>query len=215
MDSKTEVLADKEFKKFLEPYKTQLDKEMNEIIGIAPVNMPVHAPESLLSNFTADAFRQVASAYLKSPVDIAIVNLKGLRTQIPAGEITVSKVFELMPFENELVLLWLKGSDLNDLLQFFASIGGEGVSGLKMGIKNGKAVDVRVGGKPVDPAKDYIIATNDYLAEGNDGMSQLAKNDKRIDTGMKIREMLIDYIKNETSKGHKIESKRDGRIIQY
>ncbi|MPM97222.1 Mannosylglucosyl-3-phosphoglycerate phosphatase [bioreactor metagenome] len=188
---------------------------MNEVIGIAAQNMPVSAPESLLSNFSADVYLQIGTEYLKSPVDIAIVNIKGLRTSIPAGEIKVSKIFELMPFENELVIVWLRGSELSDLLQFFASIGGEGVSGIKMGIKKGMATDILVGGKVLDPEKVYVIATNDYLAEGNDGMKQLTGHVKRIDTGIKIRDMLIDFIRKETAKGNEITSKLDGRIAIY
>jgi 2',3'-cyclic-nucleotide 2'-phosphodiesterase (5'-nucleotidase family) len=117
-----------------------------------------------------------------------------------------------MPFENELVILWLKGDKLTGLIQFFAKIGGEGVSGLRMHIANGRAVDVTVGGKPIDPDKLYSIATNDYLAGGNDGMVQLAQYVKRINTGLKIRSVLIDYIKNETKKGNMIQAKLDGRI---
>lgn len=215
LDKETEQLADSSFKVFLAPYKAQLDVKMNEVIGVASQNMTVSAPESLLSNFSADVYRLMAAEYLKSPVDIGIVNIKGLRTSIPAGEIRVSRIFELMPFENELVLVWLKGSELLELLQFFASIGGEGVSGMKMLINNGMATDVLIGGKGLEPEKIYIIATNDYLAEGNDGMKQLTRNIKRVDTGVKIRDMLIDFIRQETAKGNEIASKLDGRITIY
>jgi 2',3'-cyclic-nucleotide 2'-phosphodiesterase (5'-nucleotidase family) len=215
LDSSTEELADKSFNNYLGPLKSQLAEKMNEIIGIAAEDMRVYAPESLLSNFSADVYRQVASEYLGFSVDIAIVNIKGLRSNIPAGEIKVSKIFELMPFENELVVIWLKGSELSGLLQFFASIGGEGVSGIKMGIKKGVATDIFICGKSLDQERTYVIATNDYLAEGNDGMNQLTKNIQRTDTGIKIREMLIEYIKKETAKGNIITSKLDGRISIY
>ncbi|MFA5044890.1 MAG: 5'-nucleotidase C-terminal domain-containing protein, partial [Paludibacter sp.] len=156
--------------------------------------------------------RQAASEILSEKVDIAVVNLGGLRTVIPAGNITVGKVFELMPFENELVVLWLKGDKLYDLLQYFAGMGGEGVSGLRMEIQNGKAVNITVNGKALDKEKIYSIATNDYLAGGNDKMVQLAQYEKRVNTGVKIRTVLLDYIKGETKKGNKIQSKLDGRI---
>lgn len=215
LDKSTEVFADENFKAFLNPYKMQIDEKMNEVIGVAAEDMRVHAPESLLSNFCADVYRQVAAGYLGETVDVGIVNIKGLRTSIPAGEVKISKIFELMPFENELVLLWMKGSDLSDLLQFFASIGGEGVSGLRMGIKQGAATDMFVADKQLDPMKTYIIATNDYLAEGNDGMTQLTKNIKRVDTGIKIRDMLIRYIREQTANGMNITSQLDGRITLY
>lgn len=212
VNNATESTADKSFQAFLAPLKAQLDQQMDQVIGVAAVEMRVHTPESPLSNFSADVYREVASDYLKTPVDIGIVNIKGIRTNIPAGDIPMSKVFELMPFENELVILWLKGSEVSGLLDFFASIRGEGVSGLSMAIKDGKAVNVLIGGKPVDPNKIYTIATNDYVAEGNDGMVQLTRNEKRENTGIRIRDMFIDYIKDATTKGKKISAKMDGRI---
>lgn len=212
LDKETEQYADKSFKVFLEPYKVQLEKEMNEVIGFAVQDLKIHGPESLLSNFSADVYRQVAVSAIQSPVDIAIVNLKGLRVSVPAGEITVSRIFELMPFENELVLLWVRGEELQSLFDFFASIGGEGVSGMKMGIREGRAVEVTIGGVPVDKNKVYAVATNDYLAEGNDGMTQLKNAVKRVNTGIKIRDMLIEYIRKESEAGRKIDPKLDGRV---
>lgn len=212
IDKTTEAIADNSYKSYLEPFKQTIDKEMNVVIGKASENMSAEKPESLLSNFNADVYRQSATEYLKYPADIAIVNLGGLRTQISQGDITVRKVFELMPFENELVILWLKGDKLNDLLQDFAAIGGQGVSGLRFEIKNGKAVNITVGGIPLDTEKTYVIATNDYLAAGNDKMPQLAQSEKSEFTGIKVREMLLAYIKAETAKGNVIQSKLDGRI---
>jgi 2',3'-cyclic-nucleotide 2'-phosphodiesterase (5'-nucleotidase family) len=212
IDSSLNKIADSTYLTYLQPYKTRLDKEMNVVIGEAAETMRGHAPESLLSNFSADVYRQVASDYMKTPVDIAIVNLGGLRTVVPAGNITVRKVFELMPFENELVVLWLKGDKLNDLCQYFAYMGGEGGSGIRMTFAGKKATDITIGGQPIDPNKTYTIATNDYLAGGNDKMLQLALYTKRENTGIKVRNMLMDYIKNETAHGRKIQSSLDGRI---
>ena len=212
LDASTQNMADSNYIAYLKPFKQTVDKEMNVVIGEAAETMRGHAPESLLSNFSADVYRQAASEALRQQIDIAIVNLGGLRTQIPAGTITLRKVFELMPFENELVVVWIKGDKLYDLLQFFAKVGGEGVSGLRMLIDNGKAVDIRIGDNPLDVNKLYSIATNDYLAGGNDKMYQLAMYEKRVNTSIKVRNMLLQYIKNETQMGRKIQSKLDGRI---
>jgi len=210
--SKTEIIADKNYELYLQPIKQKLDEKMNVVIGQAAETMKGSAPESLLSNFSADVYRKVATDFLGQTVDISVVNMGGLRTVIPAGNITIGKIFELMPFENELVILWLKGDKLQELVQFFASVGGEGVSGLRMEIKDDRAINVTVGGTPIDPDKVYSIATNDYLAGGNDKMVQLAQYEKRINTGLKIRSILLDYIKNETAKGNKIQSRLDERI---
>lgn len=212
IDASTEELADKNYETYLQPVKQKIDTEMNIVIGQAAETMKAHAPESLLSNFSADVYKLSATEYLKQPVDIGIVNLGGLRTEIPAGNITIRTVFELMPFENELVILWLKGDKLDELLQFFAKVGGEGVSGIRMTIANNKAVDITINGQALDADKLYSIATNDYLAGGNDKMGQLAMYEKRVNTRIKVRNMLLDYIKNQTKKGNIIQSKLDGRI---
>jgi 2',3'-cyclic-nucleotide 2'-phosphodiesterase (5'-nucleotidase family) len=215
LDASTEAIADENFKSFLSPYKQQLDAKMDQVIGYVEQDMRAHKPESLLSNWSADVYLKRAAASLGEPVDVAIVNLGGLRTQIPKGNFTVRKVFELMPFENELVILWLKGSDLNDLLQYFASIGGQGVGGLTMEIRNGKAATIRIGGKALEMEKRYTIATNDYLAEGNDYMTALTKHVKRVNTGILIRDMLRDFVVAETAAGRNINAKLEGRIVNH
>jgi len=212
LDKSTDGLADKNYEAYLAPYKQRVDAEMNVVIGQAAETMRGHAPESLLSNFSADVYRSAATAYLGTEVDVAIVNLGGLRTQIPAGVITLRKVFELMPFENELVILWLKGDKLNDLCQYFASMGGEGVSGIRFRMENKKAMDITIGGESIALKKSYRIATSDYLAGGNDKMIQLAMYEKRTNTSIKVRNMLLNYIKAESAKGNMIQSKLDGRI---
>lgn len=212
LDASTEAIADKSYENYILPVKQRVDAEMNVVIGQAAETMKAHKPESLLSNFNADVYKQAAGEFLKAKVDIAIVNLGGLRTQIPAGNITVRNIFELMPFENELVIIWLKGDKLLELLNYFAENGGQGVSGIRMKIENNKATDILINNEAPDVNKIYSIATNDYLAGGNDKMLQLAQYEKRINTGIKIRNMLLDYVKNMTKKGEKIQSKLDGRI---
>jgi 2',3'-cyclic-nucleotide 2'-phosphodiesterase (5'-nucleotidase family) len=212
IDSSTETIADKNYEAYLQPVKQTVDEKMNVVIGQAAETMKGHRPESLLSNFSADVYLQAASNFLGEKVDISVVNMGGLRTMVTVGSITIGKVFELMPFENELTIVWLKGDKLNDLLQHFASVGGEGVSGLRMQIEQRKAVNITINGKPLDTEKLYSIATNDYLAGGNDKMIQLAQSEKQVNTGIKVRNMLLDYIKSETKKGNKIQSKLDGRI---
>ena len=212
IDNTTDALADKDYISHLQPLKQQLGVKMNVVIGQAAETMKGHAPESLLSNFSADLYRQAGSDFLGQPVDISIVNLGGLRTVIPEGNISVGKVFELMPFENELVILWLKGDKLQELIQYFARAGGEGISGIRMEISNGKALNVTVNGNGIQAEKIYSIATSDYLAGGNDKMLQLAQYEKRQNTGIKLRDILLSYIKNETAKGNKITAKLDGRV---
>lgn len=209
IDSTKDAIADRNYENYLRPFKERIDKEMNVVVGQAAETMRGHAPESLLSNFCADVYLKAASEYLGKPVDVAVVNLGGLRTVVPAGNITVRKVFELMPFENELVIIWLKGSDLNEFLQSFATNGVEGVSGVRMEIKGNEAINIMIQGEALKATNLYCVATNDYFASVNEKMQKV---EKLQNTNIKIRDMLLNYIKAETSKGYKIQSKLDGRI---
>ncbi|VBB48063.1 5'-Nucleotidase domain-containing protein [uncultured Paludibacter sp.] len=212
IDSSLNSIADKNMTAFIAPIKQSLDKEMNQVIGQSAEEMTVGKPESLLSNWNADVYREAATDFLKSPVDIGIVNLGGLRTSLPKGNITVRNIFEQMPFENELVLLWLKGSDVKELMDIFALEGGQGISGIRFEIKDKKAVNISVNGQLLDENKTYIIATSDYLAGGNDRMIPLTKAVKRMDTGLKLRNILMEKVIRENRKGNKIQSELDGRI---
>ncbi len=212
IDSTTDALVDEEMKEYIAPIKQNLDREMNQVVGQTTEEMTAGKPESLLSNWTSDIYLKAGSEFLKSQVDLAVVNMGSLRMALPKGDITVGNIFQLMPFENELVILWLKGGDVKKLLDIFALEGGQGVAGVKMEIKDGKAVNCLIQGFPIDMNKLYIIATNDFLAAGNDRMTPLASPEKRIDTSLKIRNILMECVIRETQNGRKIQSQLDGRI---
>lgn len=211
LDANVEEIADVSMKEFLAPYKELVDAQMNEVIGVAARPLLSHRPESLLSNFASDIYLKAASEYLGEQVDIAIVNFGGLRAPLPQGNITVGHIFEIMPFQNELVIVYLTGKDLLNLLQRFAAIGGQGVAGLRLGIKSGVIGHVSVRGEALKADAVYSIATNNYLAEGNDHMPELANSERQVDTGILIRDMLINHIKELNDAGRKIDSQLDGR----
>lgn len=212
IDSATETWADAGMNAYIAPIKQVLDKEMNQVIGQTTAEMRAGKPESLLSNWTSDVYLAAASEFMKSQVDLAVVNMGSLRMALPKGNVTVGNIFQLMPFENELVILWLKGSEVKKLLDIFALEGGQGVAGVKMEIKGGKAINCLIQGMPIEMNKLYSIATNDFLAGGNDRMIPLASPEKRMDTSLKIRNILMEYVIRETQNGRKIQSRLDGRI---
>ena len=212
VDSTADALADSAYLASLAPLRARMEAEMNTVIGRAAHTLAVGQPESTLSNFAADVFRQEAGRWLGRPVDLAVVNMGGLRIDVPEGDITVGRIFELMPFENELVVLWLPGDSLLSLCDIIARVGGEGVSGLRMGILGGRAVHPTVGGRPIDPQASYAVATNDFLAEGNDRLTPLAGHTRLEHTGEKVRDLFIDYIRREAAQGRAIDPQLDGRI---
>lgn len=213
IDSSLNNIADTNMAVYIAPYKQKLDKDMNQVIGSSDEEMRAGKPESLLSDWISDVYAEAGSDYLKKPVSFAVVNMGSLRTWFPKGDITVRNIFELMPFENELTLLWLKGSDVNELFQIFARESGQGIStGARFEIKDGKAVNITIDGKPLDENAIYVVATNDYLAGGNDRMTPFTDAVKKDITGIKIRNILMEKVIRETQKGNTIHQELDGRI---
>lgn len=141
-----------------------------------------------------------------------MINRGGLRIPLPKGEIKTMTMFELMPFENEIVFLKLNGEVMQQFINHLAARGGEGVSGLRFGIRGDKAVQPEIGGKPLDTAQSYWLVTSDYIANGGDGNGILSKSSERIDTGIKARDMFIQYFKRIGKEGKTVTAKKDGRI---
>ena len=96
-------------------------------------------PEGNLGNFVCDALFKKHVDYLAEDLqkaDFVLLNNGGLRTNVPAGTLTIGKLFELMPFDNELVIVTLNSSSMAQLLDFIAKKGGMPVSQLNLKIQN-------------------------------------------------------------------------------
>ena len=135
-----DVAADSTIIKAYLPYKKQLDGEMNQVLGYSQVLMTKNneLPETLLSNFFSDAILQQALKY-DPTIDFAMPSTKGgIRVDVPKGAIRLSNIFELMPFENELLAFTLKGSDVQQLLNFIAVTNGQPIAGLRLKIVDKK-----------------------------------------------------------------------------
>lgn len=212
-----QVLQDTAFTNMINHYKIGLDSQMNQLVSVTNESMVSGRPESLLSNYIADAMLAIGNKYcsdnkLDHDIDLSIINNGGLRTSLPKGNITTGKLFELLPFENKLVIIGMKGSDLQNVLRYIATRDGEGLSGVKMGIKGDQAVDVKVGGQKLDLNKIYHIISIDYLVNGGDGMNSFEKRENFRHMHMKLREAIIDHAKVLYQSGVGIKAELDGRV---
>ncbi|MGL4293732.1 MAG: 5'-nucleotidase C-terminal domain-containing protein [Bacteroidales bacterium] len=212
IDSTLDRSADPQLQAFVDSYKQQIDSVMNVRIGTASQTLASGKPQSLLANLTADILVQAGSEYTGKPVQFAVMNNGGLRAPINAGAITVGDIFKVFPFENELVVLELKGIQVKELFKRLAAIGGEGLSGCQFEIKNNQIASLLIGGKPVDDEQVYWMATIDYLADGNSGMSVLEQAHERINTGIRLRDVMIEYVQRLTAQGKEVNSAFDNRI---
>ena len=197
--------------KILAPYRAKVDSIMAPPLGLSRVAMSAKRPESLLSNWAADVMVEGGTATGLERADMGLINIGGLRNNMPEGIVRRGDVMLISPFENYLVVLEMKGSDLLELMKNIAAVKGEGVSSsVRMEItSDGELLSCTIDGKEIDPNRIYTVATVDYLAEGNDKMYALKKAVKRHDIGILAREIMMEYI----LKHRVIDSKIEGRIV--
>lgn len=193
---------------------------MNGVIGYVEKNMDKKLPESELGNFMADAYLHMAREKYNTQVDAAFMNYGGIRlNQIPVGNITTGRIFELMPFDNLLVLQKIKGSVLQEFLDLTANKGGWPVAGITMEIKDlpegqvgKKAVEIMIGGKRLDPESVYTVTNSNFVANGGENADML-KSIPQIVNGYLMRDALFDYIKWLKSQGRNISASVENRVI--
>ena len=175
-------LSTGDFSEFdLSSYKNQIQNQMNEVISTCSIEMDVNSPEGLLGNFICDLTLFTTKTILKNEVDFCILNNGGFRTTLPKGEITVGKIFEIMPFDNQLVVLELDSDQMIDLLNFIkkksiisdSRKAGVPISGMRISILGGDISRVFIGLKELDSTKKYKVVTTNYLANGGDQMGFL------------------------------------------
>lgn len=198
------------------PYRNSLQEKMNERLATAVCDLPRFRPQSPLGNFASDALRSAARRNYDKEVDVALLNIGGIRNDLYAGDITVGDTYRIFPFENSLTILELKGSDLEEAIHQVEHKKLEAFSGTEITLRTigGRhvATDIRVGGKPIDPKRTYVLATVDYLAEGNDGLTALTKATKTTDTGILVRDLISDHLKELDAAGKVVDVKLDGRV---
>ena len=211
--------ADSAIHVLLTPYKLQLDSIMNEVVGRTSVALPNEKGklETLLGNFVADVCLARANAVYHpqdgQPAQICILNNGGLRASLPQGEITRRNVFELMPFDNEIVVVTLSGAKTWDLIRFAAAAGGMPVAGIRIGLHPDKTPgEVLINGVAFDSTKTYKVVTSDYLASGGDKMAFLKNPLKYETTGYLIRNAIMDSFIEKHKAGQMITPALDGRM---
>jgi 2',3'-cyclic-nucleotide 2'-phosphodiesterase (5'-nucleotidase family) len=203
---------DAAMQQLLQPYSDSVNRSMNAVVGVAAVTLEKKQPEGSLGDMMADAVLQTARAAYGAKVDIATLNSGGIRVQqIPAGNITRGKIFELMPFDNMIVVQQLSGKLLQQLLDHIAGRGGWPVAGMTMQIKDKKAVNISINGAPLDELATYAVALPDYVANGGDDCAML-RNITQENKGILIRDAILDYIKRIKDSGQTIGAAALNRV---
>ena len=168
--------------------------------------------ESTLGDVVADAMRAESGA------DFAFTNSGGLRADLPAGPITKGSVYDVIPFDNTLVLVKLTGAEVRRMLEDGLAHGRiSPQSGLRYRFDLSRPEGSRLlaltlaDGSPLDEARTYTVAVNNFMASGGDNYDTLARAGGQVDTGTLVRDALERWLVARTKDGP-LDVKLDGRI---
>jgi 5'-nucleotidase len=211
-----QIQPDANFAKQLEKFSASLEVLRQTIIGktLNPLEGSrdlVRTQETNLGNLITDA---MLNKLRPDGAQIALLNSGGIRSSIPAGNISVSQVIEVMPFGNTIARLDLTGEQLKQALEHGVSQVelGEGrfpqVSGLRF-IYDPKApagdrvisvtiVDQSGQEKPLDLTATYRVVANNFMSIGGDGYEVMKSGKNQVDTGFLLADVVIDYIKKQS-----------------
>lgn len=193
----------------LKPYRDSMSVAMDKPVFHSPSRVSMSGLEdgdTPLGNFVTDAMLESARA------DIAVVNSGGIRAPLPEGTITVGDVFTVLPFDNTIVTVPMKGWQVRQLFDFIAGrIGKRGfaqIAGAEFVIRRNRASDIRVGGRPLESDRTYRVATLDFLYGGGDGYTLFARAGVAGQTGIFTHDAAVDFLRRHPQ----YEFKKSGRI---
>lgn len=193
-DIDAEIAEDERMRAFITPYVREMSRTMDQVITVSEGSFERAVPEGALGNLAADIIRSRATAEMRETVHVSIMNNGGLRVPLPEGRVTVRDIYELMPFENHIVVLTFSGKQLLQIADELAAAGGEPVSGIRFRIVDGSARDVLVQARNVEPGSKYRVATNNWMADGGGDVPTLWEPAERADLDVLIRDAIIDYL---------------------
>lgn len=172
-------------------------EECNKLLGVkvGSIATPlVRAPRSIsnLGSLICDIMREAGRT------DLAFTNPRGLRADIAAGDVLLRDIFEVDPFENTLMKMTFTGVELRLLLEEMCAVEPLESSGLELRYdsrkpKGARIIEVKVGGAPIDDARVYSVATNNFLAGGGDRYEHFRRGKDVQDTHEAVRDHVRRY----------------------
>lgn len=190
--------VDSSLMSFIAPYKSELNAEMNEKLAYISRPMTHEGRNSQIGHWICDILLDRGQQLFPDrEIDAAFYNPGGIRISfIDTGWITKGNIYELVPFDNYLVVLEMKGKDVKTLCDHMAERGGWPVSeGWEFTIFDEKSQYIKMHGRELEEEKTYQILTNDYIANGGDACDFLVPLPQQS-SGQLVREILINYLRN-------------------
>ena len=200
---------------FIQPYKVKVEKEMSKVLSFTPIDLNRYDGEleSSLGNLMADlCFERANPIFLsrtKKNIDFSMFNFGGIRAGITKGNVTTEHAFQLMPFENSLVVVELSAEKINELINYLISQNRAHPISKHLQLEiNKNSHSFKINGKEIDNTKTYFVLTSDYLQNGGDSMNFFKDPINLFKLDYKVRNSIIDYF----SETDTLKIKLDGRL---
>ena len=206
------ITADPATEALIAPYREEVTVKMSEVVGTAPVALGKGPYESPLGNFVVDLQLAQSEPLYGKPIDLSLTTEGGLRVPLPEGNITTGHIFELMPFENELVVLTLSGQAVQQLFDYAAATKIVYLGNMTYTVSGGKATNIKIKGQPLDPKRTYTLVTSDYLAGGGDNLVMLKNPIKYEKVGLLLRDAIQQHIRQLTAAGKPVTAPAEKRV---
>lgn len=205
---------DKNMMAYLAPFKESVDKANNIVIAKSRYELPKERLGGL-ANLTADIGYAIGKEFVDSlrnigidipEIDMSLMNVGGIRHHMAQGNITEGQILATYPFSNRIVIIGLKGSDFVDAMKVSALKGGEAVSSNVRVVtdNSGNLIRVVINDKEIDPEKEYVLVTIDYVAQGNDDLVSIANHRKIWEADEEVSASILRWIRNQNSLGLEI-----------
>lgn len=172
-------------------------------------------PEGALSNLAADILLDAAEGYIENGYPVmSLTNRGGIRSNFPRGAVRVYDIYSTFPFDNTVVIALMKGSDIRQILEKFASDGKfEALGGVNIEVEDGEMTKCLIGGRPLNDDGLYNLVTIDFLLDGGDRFSIGKDALSVVRTGIVVRDAAVRYLEKLSGSGVVLENKGDGRIV--
>ena len=211
-----EVKQDSSIIQLFTPYKKKMTNEITKSLSFSPkiLERTDGNLQSTLGNLVADLCYEKANELFKNKtgktVDFSMSNYGGIRAAIMKGDVTVSNAFELMPFDNTLVVVELNYDKIKALFNYFvAKKRAHPLSkNIQLTIKN-DSYNVLINGKAIKKDRTYFVATSNYLQKGGDGMIFFSEPESLFDSNFLIRDAIVDYFESKDT----LSANLDNRVI--
>jgi 2',3'-cyclic-nucleotide 2'-phosphodiesterase (5'-nucleotidase family) len=188
---------------YIKPYREKVDKDMNTTLAVASQNFDKSGQwQSPMGMLLADATLLKGNLIFEKrnqkKIDICLLNHGGIRANINKGDVTTRTAFEVMPFENSLIIVALKGEQVLEIANYIIKEKKpQPLAGMTFTIStSNEAKNIKVQQQPLDLNKTYYVATSDYLSGGGDKMDFFKKGTEFFDMDYKLRNVLIDFFKD-------------------